>query len=172
MAIKRCVLIRSRLAWGPSCCDRGERWKGSRTERSRASPVVVEKKTESRPSVTTACLSGAACLQLRWNQGEICAALIMSLVWIINESCSPRTRAPTEPINPPNTAYKHTHKTHALALYSDARERERNTLQNIHTSNYRAQIQMSNKHADTKIYRTTRLTHFIHTPKKNIQSQL
>lgn len=63
----------------PSRCDRGEYWKGSRTEWSRAGPVVVEKKTESRPSVTTACLSGAACLQLRWNQGEICAALIMSL---------------------------------------------------------------------------------------------
>ena len=115
------------LARGPSRCDRGEHWRRSRTEQSRAEQSRAEqnrpcsgggKDRESRPSVTTACLSGAACLQLRWNQGEICAALIMSLVWIINESCSPGTRAPTEPINPPNTpTCTHTHtQTHTRTL--------------------------------------------------------
>lgn len=71
------MLIWDRLACGRFTVIWVSTAKGSRTEQSR--PCSVGEK-ESLPSMTTACLSGAACLQLRWNQGEICAALIMSLV--------------------------------------------------------------------------------------------
>lgn len=117
-----------------------------------------EKDRESQPSVTTVCLSGAACLQLRWNQGEICAALIMSLVWIINESCSPGTRAPTEPINPPPPPHPlptHPHAHRDTQTRTHTRRRERNTLWNIHIRTpqqwhiVHADTHMSNKHAAT-----------------------
>lgn len=142
-----------------------------------------EKDRESQPSVTTVCLSGAACLQLRWNQGEICAALIMSLVWIINESCSPGTRAPTEPINPPppsppNTptcTQRHTN------THSHKEKREKHTLKHpyphtttmTHCARWHTYEQQACRYTRrAKIFSTTRAQTFLFTSWSDIQSHL
>lgn len=101
--------------------------------------------------MTTTCLSEVGCLQLRWNQGEISAASIMSFIWIINESYSPGTRALTEPINKPpicppsqthahrckkkRNAFKTTHE-HPSQKMDSANMAEANLTHLIYTEEY------------------------------------